>query len=144
MPKGLLQLASFQIDIGAGKPKVSSLDITGRDAIFVDRMVAFLTVEPASNGSMPTMDQIATVERCLRLRLSLDRNDSKVLTIGTQAVKTFQQLNTSPIQVPPFELRGSEQPTVKVEYPVNLEQNAVFTAFGAVKLEIVFYGQGLN
>lgn len=138
---GLPQVASFVMALGATLPTQKSLDITGRGRIVVDRIAAKLVVIPGALGDLPTMDQIRAVERVIRLRLALDANDSRVLTIGDQAVSSFSQLDQGPVPVPSFELGGNEQPTVKVNIHPNLFANPLFTGFGEVRLEIVFWGQ---
>lgn len=138
----LPQVASFRMRLGAGLQTSQSLDITGRGAIAVDRMQALITVQPAADGSMPSASEIAQVERLVRLRLALDRNDRRVLTIGDVPVCTFQQLNGSAVPVPPFKLIGAEQPTVKVTVDPNIFQANIFTNYGEVSLEVIFWGQG--
>lgn len=140
---GLPQVASFKIALGAGLPTQQSIDITGRSRILVDRIAAKLIVSPDGAGALPSMDAIRAAERLVRMRLALDRNDRRVLTVGDQAVSTFSQLDQGPVPVAPFEMGGDEQPTVKVNVHPNLFQNAIFTAFGGVELEIVFWGQGV-
>jgi hypothetical protein len=137
---GQFHLASFRAKLGAADPKVVSLDITGRGALQCDRLQAFLTVEPSAAGAMPTLAEIQAVERLVRVRIALDRNDRTVINIGDQPVSCLQQLQQGPVPVQPFLVRGSEQPTVRLDYPPNLLQNAVFTAYGPVHLEIVFWG----
>lgn len=140
---GLPQIASFRMALGAGLPTQKSLDITGRGKVVVDRISAKLNVSPdALNGYMPSLGEIQAVERVVRMRLALDANDSRVITIGDQAVASFGQFVQGPIPVPPFELGGNEQPTVKVNIPPNLFVNTLFTTYGGVELEIVFWGQG--
>lgn len=139
---GLPQVASFKMALGAGQPTQKSLDITGRGRIVVDRIGAKLNVTPDAAGLMPSLSEIQVAERLVRLRLALDANDSRVLTIGDQAVASFSQLGEGPIPVPPFELGGNEQPTVKVNIHPNLFANALFVSYGGVELEIVFWGQG--
>lgn len=138
----LPQVASFKMALGAGLPTQKSLDITGRGRIVVDRIAAKLNVAPDAAGLMPSLSEVQAAERVVRLRLALDANDSRVLTIGDQAVASFSQLGEGPVPVPPFELGGNEQPTVKVNVHPNLYANAIFTTFGGVELEIVFWGQG--
>jgi hypothetical protein len=138
---GLPQVASFKMALGAGLPTQKTLDITGRGKIVVDRIAAKLVVTPSGAGLMPALSDIQAAERVVRLRLALDANDSRVLTIGDQAVASFSQLGEGPVPVPPFELGGNEQPTVKVNVHPNLYANPLFT-YGGVELEIVFWGQG--
>jgi hypothetical protein len=138
---GLPQVASFKMLLGATAPTQKSLDIMGRSRIVVDRIAAKLIVNPSALGALPTMDQVRAAERLVRFRLALDQNDARVLTIGDQAVSTFSQLDQGPVPVAPFPLNGNEQPTVKVSITPNLFQNAVFTAFGTVELELVLWGQ---
>lgn len=139
---GLPQVASFKMALGAAQPTQKSLDITGRGKILVDRIAAKLVVTPSAAGQLPALSEIQAAERVIRLRLALDANDSRVLTIGDQAVASFSQLGEGPVPVPPFELGGNEQPTVKVNVHPNLFANALFSAYGGVELEIVFWGQG--
>ena len=141
MALGLFQLASFRTKIGPGEPRSVSLDITGRAVLQCDRISAFLTVEPSAAGQVPALADIQVAERLVRLRLALDRNDRNVLTIGDQPLSVFQQLQGGPVAVPPFLLRGSDQPTIRLDMPPNLFQLPLFTAFGDVYLELVFWGQ---
>ena len=129
--------------LGATLPTQKSLDITGRGRISVDRIQAKLNVFPNALGDLPTKESIQVVERIVRMRLALDANDSRVLTIGDQSVGTFSQLDQGPVPVPLFELNGQEQPTVKVNIHPNLFANPVFALYGGVELEIVFWGQGV-
>lgn len=141
---GLPQIASFRMALGAGLPTQKSLDITGRGKVVVDRISAKLNVAPdAALGQMPSLGEIQAAERVIRLRLALDANDARVLTIGDQAVASFGQFVQGPVPVPPFELGGNEQPTVKVIVHPNLFANPIFTTYGGVELEIVFWGQGV-
>lgn len=141
MAKGLFQTASFSMKVSATDPTTQSLDITGRAKISVDRMHAFLRVEPAVDGSTPTRDEVEAAERNLRARIALDRNDRQVLTNGDVAVHALQQLDGGPIPVPPFELGGNETPTLKINWPANFLNMPALTTYGAAWLEIVFYGQ---
>lgn len=140
---GLPQVASFKIPLGAGLPTQQSIDITGRSKILVDRIGAKLIVGPSGIGDIPNYNDILAAERLVRMRLALDRNDRRVITVGDQAVATFSQLNQGPVPVAPFEIGGDEQPTVKVNIHPNLFQSIIFTAYGSVELEIVFWGQGV-
>lgn len=139
--KGLPQVASFRMKLGAGQATSQSLEITGRQNVMVDRVAAFLVVEPLADGTMPSRDEVRQAERLVRMRLALDRHDGRVLTIGDLPVAAFSQLDQGPVPVPPFVLQGNDQPTVKVDVPANLLQGSAFM-FGAVHLEIVFWGQG--
>lgn len=138
---GLFQTASFSMKVSANDPFIQSLDITGRAKISVDRMQAILRVEPLVDGSVPTTDEIQAVERLLRARIALDRNDKRVLTNGDLPVRALQQLNGGPIPVPPFELGGNETPTLKINFPPNMLAMSAMANYGTAYLEVVFYGQ---
>lgn len=141
MASGLFQTASFSMKVSATDPLTQSLDITGRSRILVDRMHAFLRVEPTAAGLVPTLDDVKLAERLLRARIALDRSDGRVLTNGDLPVSALQQLDGGPIPVPPFELGGNETPTLKINFPANLLQMDPLKNYGDVYLEIVFYGQ---
>lgn len=137
----LPQFASFRMPLGATKPTTESLNITGRKPINVDRIQAFVTVQPAANGAMPTRDAVRMVERAIRARIALDRNDRNVITIGDMPVAIFSQLDQGPVPVAPFLLKGEEQPTVKLTINPNVFQMDPLKNYGEVELEIVFWGQ---
>ncbi|HZU53210.1 MAG TPA: hypothetical protein VFF77_04915 [Holophagaceae bacterium] len=141
MATGLFQTASFSMKVSADDPMSQSLDITGRARISVDRLHAFLRVEPKADGTAPTRDEVDAAERNLRLRIALDRNDKRVLTNGDLAVHALQQLDGGPLPVPPFELGGNETPTIKINWPANFLLLPALVNYGAAYLEIVFYGQ---
>lgn len=141
MATGLPQIATFSMPIGAGLPTQQSIDITGRSRMMVDRIQAFLRVDPSPFGAVPDQANLQAAEALIRVRVALDRNDRRVLTNGDVPVRTFQQLQGGPLPVPPFELGGNEQPTMKVSYNPNVLQMDALKSYGACNLEIIFYGQ---
>ncbi|HEU4951530.1 MAG TPA: hypothetical protein VFT46_06245 [Holophagaceae bacterium] len=141
MASGLFQTASFSMKVSATDPTTQSLDITGRARILVDRMHAFLRVEPTAAGAAPVLDDVRLAERLLRARIALDRNDARVLTNGDLPVAALQQLDGGPIPVPPFELGGNETPTLKINFPANFLQLDPMKNYGDAYLEVIFYGQ---
>lgn len=138
---GLPQIATFAMKVSATDPLQQSIDITGRARMMVDRIQAYLRVEPNALGAVPVLDNIKLAERLIRARVALDRNDRRVITNGDAPVSVFQQLQGGPLPVPPFELGGNETPTVKVNYGANFLQMDAVKNYGAVYLEFVFYGQ---
>ena len=138
---GLFQIASFVMPVGAAYPLQQSIDITGRTNMQVDRLQAYLRVEPSAAGATPALSDIQVAERLLRLRVALDRNDTRVLTNGDVPVSVFQQLDGGPLPVPPFQLGGNETPTIKINYGPNFLLLPLVTNFGGLYLEVVFYGQ---
>jgi len=139
---GTPQIASFRMPIGTGLPTTQSLDVTGRDSMQVDRIQAFITVQPSAAGDLPTREAVRQIERVIRLRLALDRNDKTVLTVGDMPAAVFSQLDQGPVPVTPFLLNGQDQPTVKVAINPNVYQTDVLKNYGPVELEVVFWGQG--
>ncbi|HEX9081463.1 MAG TPA: hypothetical protein VF768_04235 [Holophagaceae bacterium] len=142
-PKGLPQIATFSMQIGANLSLAQSLDITGRDTMLVDRIQAYLRVEPSALGALPVMDTLRECERLIRVRVALDRNDMRVITNGDVPVSLFQQLQGGPLPVPPFQLGGNETPTIKVNYGPNFLLTDPLKNYGNVYLELAFYGQAL-
>ncbi|HJV39997.1 MAG TPA: hypothetical protein VJ549_00520 [Geothrix sp.] len=138
---GIPQIASFRMKLTATGPVVQSLDITGRQPMQVDRIQAFITVQPSNVGATPTRDAVRLLERVVRMRLALDRNDKQVLTVGDMPVAIFSQLDQGPVPVPPFLLNGQDQPTVKTYINPNVFQADAMKNYGDVELEIVFWGQ---
>lgn len=137
----LPQIASFRMPLGSTKPTTESLNITGRKPITVDRIQAFVTVQPAADGTMPTRDAVRMVERTIRARIALDRNDRNVLTIGDMPLCIFNQLDQGPVAVPPFVLKGDEQPTIKLTINPNVFQTDAIKNYGPAEVEVVFWGQ---
>ncbi|WP_257303399.1 hypothetical protein [Geothrix campi] len=139
---GIPQIASFRMKLGTTEPTTKSLDITGRADVMVDRIQAFITVQPSAAGALPTRDAVRMIERAVRLRLALDRQDAQVITVGDMPAAIFSQLDQGPVAVPPFKLVGNNQPTVKLDINANVFQTDVLKNYGDVELEIVFWGQG--
>jgi hypothetical protein len=138
---GLFQIASFAMQVGAAYPLQQSLDITGRTTMQVDRIQAYLRVEPNATGDIPALADLQLAERLIRVRIALDRNDVRVLTNGDVPVSVFQQLDGGPLPVPPFQLGGNETPTLKINYGSNFLLMPAIAKYGSVFLEVVFYGQ---
>jgi hypothetical protein len=142
MSQSLPQLCSFRLKIGQGLPVDDAQDITGRRALKVDRLQARLVVEPSGTGTTPAPSDVAALERLIRFRLALDRNDRRVVTSGEGVpVDAMQQLSGGPVAVPSFTIQPGDQPKVRLSVPPNTFQNAIFNGFGTVWFELLFWGQ---
>lgn len=137
---GLFQIASLRHPLGATKPDNDAYQVTGRTALQVDRIQARLTVEPKADGTLPADEAIKALERSIRFKLSLDRNDTRMVTVGEIPVVCAQQLQGGPIPVQPFKLNKGEECKVKVSIHPNLYQAGIFKDYPAAYLEVIFYG----
>lgn len=142
MNENIPQLSIFRLKVGQGFPVDDAQDVTGRKALKVDRLQARLVVEPSGLGALPTPAEVAAIERLIRFRLALDRNDRRVVTSGDGvSIDAMQQLNGGPVAVPTFTIAPGDQPKVRLTVPPNTLSHAVFTNYGSVYFELLFWGQ---
>jgi len=138
---GLFQVGILRHPLGLGKPDSDAYMVVGRAPLTVDRLQARVSVDPKPDGSLPTEDAIRSLERSIKFKLSTDRNDTRMLTVGEIPVIAFQQLQGGPIPVQPFALKTGEECKVKVNIHPNLINAGILKDYPAVNLEILFYGQ---
>lgn len=134
------QLASFRMKLGSSQPIEEARDVAGTRPLQIDRLQARIVVEPSGAGALPDPGQVKALERLLRFRLSLDRNDRRVVTLGDVPVDALQQLDGGPVPVQPFILNAGEQPKVRLAVPPNFYQSPLFATYGQVWVEFLFWG----
>ncbi len=137
---GMFQLAILRHPLGQGKPDTEAYQVTGRSNITADRLQARITVDPKPDGSLPSEEAIKALERTIRFKLSLDRNDTRMVTVGEVPVCAMQQLQGGPIAVQPMQLKTGEEVKVKVTVHPNLYTAGILHDYTA-SLEVLFYGQ---
>jgi hypothetical protein len=136
----IAQLASFRMKLGADQPIDDARDVVGTRPLQIDRLQARIIVEPSGTGTVPAPADVRAMERLLRFRLALDRNDRRVFTLGDIPLDALQQLDGGPVPVPPFTLNVGEQPKVRLSVPPNFFLAPIFTGFGQVWVEFLFWG----
>lgn len=141
MANGLFQVGILRHPIGSGKPDTDAYMVVGRAPIQVDRIQARISVEPKIDGTLPSEDAIKALERSIRFKLSTDRNETRMLTVGEVPVSTFQQLQGGPLTIQPVRLNTGEECKVKATIHPNLYNAGVLKDYPAVHLEVLFYGQ---
>jgi hypothetical protein len=137
---GLFQIASLSHPLGPGLPDHDAYQVVGRAPVQVDRIQARLTVEPKPDGTVPPDELIRALERAIKFKLSLDRNESRMLTVGEIPVCAVQQLQGGPLPVQPFKLAAGEECKIQVKIHPNLYKATIFTEYPGAHLEILFYG----
>lgn len=141
MAKGLFQIASAKLPIGPGKPDNDVFQVCGRSNLLCDRLQVRISFDPKPDGSLPTEDQTRALERTIRAKISTDRNDTNMLTIGDIPVCAFQQLNGGPIPVQPFTLNKGDSSKIRALIHPNLLNQGPLKDWPGAYLEVLFYGQ---
>lgn len=137
---GLFQIASLRHPLGASLPDHDAYQVTGRTSLQVDRIQARISVEPKADGTLPDEALIRALERSVRFKLSLDRNDTRMVTVGEISVASLFA-EVGPIIMQPFKLNRGEECKVKVNIHPNLYNAGIFKDYPAAYLEILFFGQ---
>lgn len=138
---GVFQVGIIRHPLGAGRPDTEAYQVTGRASLVIDRIQARISVDPKPDGSLPSESAIQALERVIRIKLSTDRNETKMLTVGEVPVCTFQQLSGGPLPVQPVKLNTGEECKVRVNVHPNLYTAGILAEWPGAHLEVLFYGQ---
>jgi len=135
------QLLTIQMQVSSSASTSKSTALAGQRKVKVDRIAAFLRPCAASDGTLPTRDQIQAVEDSITLKLWRDNGQTLALIPQGVPLRALQSRDMGPLPIQPFELTANDQPTVEWSA---LSSNVFgasgpFAAASAWYLSVVFY-----
>lgn len=134
------QILTMTIPLGAALAREKASALTGKRAMRVDRMAAFLRPIPKADGTLPTADQLRAAESCFTLRMFTDITKQNALTVQHVPVNALQSRELGPVPVQPFELADNQQFTVEwAENSANVFSAPAFAAAASLELVVVLW-----
>lgn len=107
------QILTIQMQVGSTQATSKSTALAGQRKVKVDRIAAYLRPCALANGTLPTRDEIQSVEDSITLKLWRDNGQTLAMIPQGVPLRSLQSRDMGPLPIQPFELTSNDQPTVE-------------------------------